>query len=85
MATAKESVFRLLDDLPNDVSLEQIQYHLYLLKEAKKAPTSEPDSSKPTAFEIYQKLDLGPGGHSLAESAEGSSGVRRVIREKTKR
>ena len=74
MATVKESVFRLLDDLPDDVSLEQIQYHLYLLGQAKKAPVAEPDSSTPTAFEIYEKLDLGPGGYSLAESTNGSGG-----------
>jgi predicted transcriptional regulator len=28
MHTAKETVRRLLDDLPNDASLEDIQYHI---------------------------------------------------------
>jgi hypothetical protein len=85
MTTVKESVFRLLGNLPDDVSLEEIQYHLYLLRQANKAPASEPDSSTSTAFEIYEKLDLGLGGHSLADSTEGSSGVRRAIRERAKR
>lgn len=32
MATAKEEVEELLDKLPNDYSLEDIQYHLYVLE-----------------------------------------------------
>ena len=30
MATPKEEVRHLLDQLPDDVSLEQIQYHIYV-------------------------------------------------------
>lgn len=30
MASAKESVRRLLDELPDDVTLEDIQYHVYV-------------------------------------------------------
>ena len=30
MATAKEDVRHLLEQLPDDVSLEQIQYHIYV-------------------------------------------------------
>ncbi len=29
-ATAKEQVRKLLEDLPDDVSIEDIQYHLYV-------------------------------------------------------
>ena len=32
MATAKEEVKELLGKLPNDCSLEDIQYHLYVLE-----------------------------------------------------
>ena len=32
MATAKEDVEELLGKLPNDCSLEDIQYHLYVLE-----------------------------------------------------
>jgi predicted transcriptional regulator len=30
MSSAKEAVRQLLDQLPDDVSIEDIQYHLYL-------------------------------------------------------
>lgn len=30
MATAKDDVRKLLDDLPDDASLEDIQYHIYV-------------------------------------------------------
>ncbi len=30
MATAKEEVRRMLDSLPDDASLEDIQYHIYV-------------------------------------------------------
>lgn len=32
MSTAKEEVEALLEKLPNDCSLEDIQYHLYVLE-----------------------------------------------------
>jgi hypothetical protein len=35
MATAKEEVERLLGRLPNDCSLEDIQYHLYVLEKVR--------------------------------------------------
>jgi hypothetical protein len=35
MATAKEEVEALLGKLPNDCSLEDIQYHLYVLEKAR--------------------------------------------------
>ena len=36
MATAKEEVEELLGKLPNDCSLEDIQYHLYVLEKVRK-------------------------------------------------
>ena len=36
MATAKEEVEQLLGKLPNDCSLEDIQYHLYVLEKVRK-------------------------------------------------
>ena len=30
MSTAKDSVRRLLDELPDEVTLEDIQYHIYV-------------------------------------------------------
>ena len=35
MATAKEEVKELLGKLPNDCSLEDIQYHLYVLEKVR--------------------------------------------------
>ena len=35
MATAKEEVEELLVKLPNDCSLEDIQYHLYVLEKVR--------------------------------------------------
>ena len=35
MATAKEDVEQLLGKLPNDCSLEDIQYHLYVLEKVR--------------------------------------------------
>jgi len=35
MATAKEEVEELLGKLPNDCSLEDIQYHLYVLEKVR--------------------------------------------------
>ncbi len=35
MATAKEEVNQLLGKLPNDCSLEDIQYHLYVLEKVR--------------------------------------------------
>ena len=32
MATAKQDVRRVLENLPDDASLEDIQYHLYVLQ-----------------------------------------------------
>jgi hypothetical protein len=36
MATAKEEVEELLGKLPNDCSLEDIQYHLYVLEKVRR-------------------------------------------------
>jgi hypothetical protein len=37
MATAKEDVQHLLEQLPDDVSLEQIQYHIYVRQKIDRA------------------------------------------------
>ena len=38
--------------------------------------------SNPSPYEIYAKLDLGPGGYALAPSTEVRQGVSEVIRRK---
>ena len=41
--------------------------------------------TKRTAYEIYQELDLGPGGYALAPSTEARRGVTEAIRKKLHR
>jgi hypothetical protein len=41
--------------------------------------------SSPTPFEIYQKLDLGPGGYAEVPSSESRRGVREALQRKLKR
>jgi len=36
MSTAKQDVERLLDKLPDDCSLEDVQYHLYVLERVRR-------------------------------------------------
>ncbi len=35
-----------------------------------------------TAYEIYEELDLGPGGYAIAPSTETRRGVREALRRK---
>ncbi|HWN42425.1 MAG TPA: hypothetical protein VNW71_09395 [Thermoanaerobaculia bacterium] len=37
MANAKEDIRHLLEQLPDDVSLEQIQYHIYVRQKIERA------------------------------------------------
>jgi antitoxin component of RelBE/YafQ-DinJ toxin-antitoxin module len=41
--------------------------------------------TKRTAYDIYQELDLGPGGYAVAPSTETRRGVAEVIRKKLHR
>ena len=38
-----------------------------------------------TAYEIYEELDLGPGGYAVAPSTETRRGVQEAIRKKLDR
>ena len=40
---------------------------------------------KPTAWEIYERLDLGPGGYSAVSAKDAKRGVREAIRRKHRR
>jgi predicted transcriptional regulator len=37
MSTVKEDIRHLLDQLPDDVSLEQIQYHIYVKQKVERS------------------------------------------------
>ncbi len=43
------------------------------------------EQPKRSAFEIYEELDLGAGGYSIAPSTETRRGVQDAIRRKLKR
>jgi len=43
------------------------------------------ESPRRTAYEIYEGLDLGPGGYAVAPSAEVQRGVREAVRRKLSR
>jgi hypothetical protein len=58
MATAKEEVEQLLGRLPNDSSLEDIQYHLYVLEKVRnglEAVDTEGEISQDDAEERLSK------------------------------
>ena len=38
-----------------------------------------------TAYDIYEELDLGPGGYAVAPSTETRRGVQEAVRRKLKR
>jgi hypothetical protein len=42
-------------------------------------------SSPQSAFEIYRRLDLGPGGYALAPSTETRRGTQIALRRKLRR
>lgn len=42
-------------------------------------------SSSRSAFEIYSRLDLGPGGYAIAPSTETRHGMQIALRRKSKR
>lgn len=42
-------------------------------------------SSKQSAFEIYRRLDLGPGGYAVAPSTDTRRGMQLALRRKSRR
>ena len=43
------------------------------------------DEATRTPYEVYQQLDLGPGGYAVASSTQTRRGVARAIRRKLTR
>ena len=43
------------------------------------------DEATRTPYEVYQQLDLGPGGYAIAPSTQTRRGVAQAIRRKLKR
>ena len=56
MATAKEEVNQLLGKLPNDCSLEDIQYHLYVLEKVRNGLEAADTKGGITQEEVEARL-----------------------------
>jgi predicted transcriptional regulator len=64
--TTKDKVRELLDRLPDDCSLEDVQYHLYVLQAVARGEADEADGRviphEQVASELRQKWLLGRAG-----------------------
>ncbi len=56
MQTAKEEVSNLLEGLPDDCSLEDIQYHLYVLQKIEKGLKDVKDGRVYTQDEVEKRM-----------------------------
>lgn len=73
---------QILDELIEGTGLpasEVVQRGLRILRDHLSEPAS------PSAWEIYQQLDLGPGGYAVAPSTDSRRGVQEAIRRKLAR
>jgi hypothetical protein len=56
MSTAKEEVKALLDKLPDDCSLEDVQYHLYVVEKIHRGIERAEEEGTLTQDEVERKL-----------------------------
>ena len=56
METAKEQVQRILEKLPEDASLEDIQYHIYVRQKIEQGLADEEAGRVVTHAEVQQRL-----------------------------
>ncbi len=74
-----EDTERILEDLVRDTGLSisaVLKRGLLALR------NQQSQESRRTAYEIYEELDLGPGGYAVAPSTETRRGVQEAIRRK---
>ena len=57
MSTAKEEVKALLDKLPDDCSLEDVQYHLYVVEKIHRGIERAAKEGTISQEEVERKLD----------------------------
>jgi len=57
MSTAKEEVKALLDKLPDDCSLEDVQYHLYVVEKIHRGIDRAETEGVLSQDEVERKLD----------------------------
>ena len=56
MSTAKEEVKLLLDKLPDDCSMEDVQYHLYVAEKVRRGIDRAEEEGTLTQDEVEEKL-----------------------------
>jgi hypothetical protein len=56
MSTAKEEVEALLDKLPDDCSIEDIQYHLYVIEKVRNGLEAADSQGPVSQEEVEQRL-----------------------------
>ncbi len=56
MSTAKQDVKELIDHLPEDASIEDIQYHLYVLEKVRRGQADIRDGRHFSAREARERL-----------------------------
>jgi len=69
----------ILEELVQDTGLSESAVVKRGLFELRDRLVPKPDRN---AWEIYQALDLGPGGYAIAPSTDTRNGVREAIRRK---
>ena len=57
MSTAKDEVKALLDKLPDDCSLEDVQYHLYVVEKIHRGIERAEEEGTLSQEEVERKLD----------------------------
>ncbi len=57
MGTAKQEVESLLSKLPDDCSLEDIQYHLYVMEKVRKGLDAADSQATVSQDEVERRLD----------------------------
>jgi len=57
MSTAKEEIRALLDKLPDDCSLEDVQYHLYVVEKIQKGMERAETEGTLSQDEVERKLN----------------------------
>lgn len=56
MKTAKEEVRELLDQLPEDISLEDIQYHIYVRQKIQKGLDAAQEGKMISQIEVEKRM-----------------------------
>jgi predicted transcriptional regulator len=56
MSTAKEEVRQLLDRVPDDASLEDIQYHIYVRQKVDRGLRAADQGRVPTQDEVEHRI-----------------------------